>query len=94
MKTEQTGDLYLTPYKRGKDKGQELYNYAKQFFKRNNVGEYHLRVSPTIVSAVWFYRKMGMNEIGPEMNGKVIRMRAYRNLLGRTVFLNRAHYWV
>ncbi|SFE29768.1 Ribosomal protein S18 acetylase RimI [Lentibacillus persicus] len=68
---------YITPEERGKGKGQELHDYAKQFFKSNNVSEYHLRVSPTNTSAVKFYRKIGMNEIGPEMNGKVIRMRAY-----------------
>ena len=68
---------YLTPEERGKGKGQQLHDYVKQFFKSNNVSEYHLRVSPANTSAVKFYRRMGMTEIGSEMNGKVIRMKAY-----------------
>ncbi|UJL48169.1 GNAT family N-acetyltransferase [Virgibacillus sp. NKC19-16] len=68
---------YLTQEERGKGKGQELHDYAKQFFKSNNVNEFHLRASPTNTSAIKFYRKIGMNEIGPEVNGKVVRMRAY-----------------
>lgn len=66
---------YLIPEERGKSKGQELHDYAIQFFKYNNVNKFHLRVSPTNTSAIKFYRKIGMNEIGPEVNGKVIRMR-------------------
>jgi len=68
---------YLTPEERGKGKGQELHDYAKEFFKNNHVSEFHLRVSPTNTAAMKFYRKIGMNEIGPEVNGKVVRMRAY-----------------
>lgn len=66
---------YLIREERGKGKGQQLHDYAKQFFKNNNINEFHLRVSPTNTSAINFYRKNGMNEIGPEMNGKVIRMK-------------------
>ncbi|MFD1851820.1 GNAT family N-acetyltransferase [Oceanobacillus bengalensis] len=66
---------YLIPEKRGNGKGKELHNYAKQFFKRNKVDAYHLRVSPTNTSAIKFYRKIGMEEFGPEVGGKVIRMK-------------------
>ena len=67
---------YLVPKKRGNGKGIELHNYAKQFFKSNEVDEYHLRVSTTNSPAIKFYRKIGMEEVGPEVEGKkVIRMK-------------------
>lgn len=68
---------YLVPEKRGNGLGQALHHYAKQFFKNNHVNEYHLRVSPTNTSAIRFYRKIGMAEVGPEVDGKVIRMKGY-----------------
>lgn len=66
---------YLVPEERGLGKGQELHNYAKQFFKDHHVQEYHLRVSPTNTSAIRFYRKNGLVEVESEVNGKVIRMK-------------------
>lgn len=66
---------YLTPDMRGKGKGRELHTYAKHFFKSNQVNEYHLRVSPTNTAALNFYHKNGMKEVGPEVGGKVIRMK-------------------
>lgn len=68
---------YLTPEKRGNGKGKELHNYAKQFFKNNKVSEFHLRVSPSNTAAIKFYQKIGMEEVGPEGDGKVIRMKGY-----------------
>jgi len=68
---------YLIPTMRGKGKGKELHNYAKQFFENNKVGEYHLRVSPSNTRAIKFYRRNGMEEVGPEVDGKVIRMKGY-----------------
>ncbi|MCM3741887.1 GNAT family N-acetyltransferase [Oceanobacillus luteolus] len=68
---------YLIPEMRGKGKGKELHDYAIQFFENNKVSEYHLRVSPSNTGAINFYRKNGMKEIGPEVDGKVIRMKGY-----------------
>ena len=68
---------YLVPEKRGNGHGQELHNYANHFFKKHHVHEFHLRVSPTNTSAIRFYRKIGMEEVGPEVDGKVIRMKGY-----------------
>lgn len=68
---------YLVPEKCGNGRGQVLHNYAKHFFKNNRVHEFHLRVSPTNTSAIKFYRKIGMVEVGPEVDGKVIRMKGY-----------------
>jgi RimJ/RimL family protein N-acetyltransferase len=68
---------YLIPEMRGKGKGKELHNYAKQFFQSNKVSEYHLRVSPSNTAAIKFYLKVGMKEFSPEVDGKVIRMKGY-----------------
>lgn len=68
---------YLVPEMRGKGKGIKLHRYAEQFFKDNKVNEYHLRVSPSNKAALNFYHKIGMEELGPEVDGKVIRMRGY-----------------
>jgi RimJ/RimL family protein N-acetyltransferase len=66
---------YLIENMRGKGKGSELHSYTKQFFKKHGVTEFHLRVSPTNESAINFYRKLGSEKIGPEVDGKVIRMK-------------------
>lgn len=68
---------YLISKKRGYGIGEELHKYTKRFFKRNKVSEYHLRVSPTNTFAIRFYRKIGMEEAGSEVGGKVIRMKGY-----------------
>ncbi|WP_338053742.1 GNAT family N-acetyltransferase [Salsuginibacillus kocurii] len=68
---------YLIPKTRGLGKGKELHNYAKHFFKKSKVSEYHLRVSPSNVAAIRFYMAIGMEKIGPEVEGKVIRMKGY-----------------
>ncbi|WP_101842544.1 GNAT family N-acetyltransferase [Halobacillus sp. Marseille-P3879] len=68
---------YLTPEMRGQGKGKALHQYAKQFFKNNEVSEYHLRVSPSNNNAIKFYRSFGMDEVGTEVDGKVIRMKGY-----------------
>ncbi|TXC92718.1 GNAT family N-acetyltransferase [Metabacillus litoralis] len=68
---------YLVPEMRGLGKGKELHNYAMQFFENNKVGEYHLRVSTSNKAAITFYHKIGMKEICPEVEGKVIRMKGY-----------------
>ncbi|AQQ53154.1 GNAT family N-acetyltransferase [Planococcus lenghuensis] len=65
---------YLIAAERGKEKGTVLYTYAMNFFKKHGIDEYHLRVSPSNLSAIRFYRKTGMEEVGPEINGKVVRM--------------------
>jgi ribosomal protein S18 acetylase RimI-like enzyme len=68
---------YLIPEMRGEGKGKELHDYARRFFINNKVSEYHLRVSPSNATAIKFYRKIGMIEVGPEVDGKVIRMKGY-----------------
>lgn len=65
---------YLIPEKRGLGLGKELHKYVLQFFRKHVIREYHLRVSPTNQYALSFYRKNGMQELGPEHDGKVIRM--------------------
>ncbi|GEN52179.1 GNAT family N-acetyltransferase [Halobacillus faecis] len=67
--------FYLIPRKRGKGMGKALNNYAVDFFKKHNLEEYHLRVAPDHHRARRFYEKAGMETIGPELDGKVIRMK-------------------
>lgn len=66
---------YLIPESRGKGRGEDLHDYAKGFFRNQQVKEFHLRVAPTNISAIKFYQKIGMEEVGPEVEGKVIRMK-------------------
>jgi len=68
---------YLIPDKRGFDLGRKMHEYALNFFRENGVQEYHLRVSPTNSPALSFYQNAGMEEIGLELGGKVIRMRGF-----------------
>ncbi|MDQ0160774.1 RimJ/RimL family protein N-acetyltransferase [Alkalibacillus salilacus] len=68
---------YLMPEMRGVGKGTALHNYAKDFFGKYDVSEYHLRVSPSNMAARQFYHKIGMEEVGSEFDGKVIRMKGY-----------------
>ena len=68
---------YLVPEIRGNGIGKELHKYASIFFKSQNLNEFHLRVSPTNTSALKFYQKLGMEEIGKELDGKVIRMKGF-----------------
>lgn len=66
---------YLIPEKRGMGLAKELHQYALNFFKENHLHDYHLRVAPANKRAIQFYKKNGMEEIGPEVDGKVIRMK-------------------
>lgn len=66
---------YLIPEKRCQGLGTHLHNYAKKFFKSHKVNEYQLRVSPSNKQALKFYHRMGMEELYPEYDGKVIRMK-------------------
>lgn len=66
---------YLVPNKRGSGRGTKLDQYAKQFFLENRVNEFHLRVVPKNSSAIKFYQKIGMEKMGSEVEGKVLRMK-------------------
>lgn len=66
---------YLIPEKRGTGVGKKLHEYALDFFERNKINEYHLRVSPNNVQAIAFYEKNGMQKLETELDGKVVRMR-------------------
>ncbi|QAS54310.1 GNAT family N-acetyltransferase [Halobacillus litoralis] len=67
--------FYLVAEKRGKGYSGALQSYAMDFFRKYRVGEYHLRVAPANRRARQFYKKNGMVDIGPELDGKVIRMK-------------------
>jgi ribosomal protein S18 acetylase RimI-like enzyme len=69
--------FYLVPEQRGLGNGNELFTYAIEFFKKRSLEEYHLRVVPENYRARRFYEKHGLKEIGPELDGKVIRMQGF-----------------
>lgn len=69
--------FYLVPEQRGLGNGNELFIYAIEFFKKRSLNEYHLRVAPQNHRARRFYEKHGMEQIGPELDGKVIRMQGF-----------------
>ena len=74
---------YLIPEKRGLGYGKKLHDYAQDFFLKESVRQFHLRVSPSNTRARAFYRKLGMSEIGPELDGKVIRMKGNLSYIDR-----------
>lgn len=71
---------YLIPDKRGTGLGRILHHYTLDFFKKSDIEEYHLRVAPNNEQAIRFYLKNGMEKLGEELDGKVIRMRGKVNL--------------
>ncbi|WP_181186123.1 GNAT family N-acetyltransferase [Alkalicoccus urumqiensis] len=69
--------LYVIPEKRGTGTGRDMLQYAERLFLSHGLREYHLRVSLTNEAARGFYLHTGMEEIGVEENGTVMRMRKY-----------------
>lgn len=58
--------FYLIPEYRGKGLGKDLIRYAEDFFRKSNVTEYHLRVSPTNERAIHLYTNSGMVKLREE----------------------------
>ncbi|CDQ17841.1 Acetyltransferase (GNAT) domain-containing protein [Halobacillus karajensis] len=69
--------FYLVPEERGTGISRELVTYAHNFFKMHHIQEYHLRVASLNNRARKFYEKNNMVEVGPELDGKVIRMKGF-----------------
>lgn len=68
--------FYLIQDYRGKGHGKDLIRYAEAFFRKSNVSEYHLRVSPDNQRAIRLYSKSGMEKVGEEDEKYlVLRMR-------------------
>ncbi|WP_027964113.1 GNAT family N-acetyltransferase [Halalkalibacillus halophilus] len=67
--------FYIIPRLRGEGLGDQLYQYALRYFNSKGVSEFHLRVAPSNLRARAFYKKLKMEEIGYEQEGKVIRMK-------------------
>ncbi|MFP5115989.1 GNAT family N-acetyltransferase [Bacillaceae bacterium C204] len=68
--------FYLIQDYRGKGLGKDLIRYAEAFFRKSNVNEYHLRVSPDNQRAIRLYTKSGMEKVGEEVEKYlVLRMR-------------------
>jgi ribosomal protein S18 acetylase RimI-like enzyme len=64
--------FYLIPEYRGKGLGKDLIRYAEDFFRKSNVTEYHLRVSPTNERAIRFYKGSGMVKLREEKERNLV----------------------
>ena len=64
--------FYLIPEYRGKGLGKDLIRYAEDFFRKSNVTEYHLRVSPTNERAIRFYNNSGMVKLREEKEKNLV----------------------
>ncbi|NEW07652.1 GNAT family N-acetyltransferase [Paenibacillus sp. SYP-B3998] len=60
--------FYLISEYRGKGYGKELLEYAENFFRKNDITEYHLCVSPSNAAALRFYEKSGLTKWQEESN--------------------------
>lgn len=68
--------FYLAADYRGKGRGSELISYAEDFFRKQGVKEYQLRVSPDNHRAIALYERSGMHKLQLErLQHSVWRMR-------------------
>lgn len=62
------GILYLIPSCRGKGYSSSLLSYSEQWFFRQGMKEYHLRVDQGNRRAIRFYEKNGLRILKDELN--------------------------
>lgn len=55
--------FYLAADYRGQGRGKVLITYAEDFFHKQGVKEYHLRVSPDNIRALSLYKRSGMRKL-------------------------------
>lgn len=72
--------FYLIAEYRGQGYGAKLIEYAEDFFRKNYVNLYQLRVSPTNISAISFYKKHGFEILRVEEEDTVPRYRMQKLL--------------
>lgn len=72
--------FYLVEEYRGQGYGAKLIEYAENFFRKNQLNLYQLRVSPTNINAINFYKKHGFELLRIEEEDKVPRYRMQKIL--------------
>ncbi|MEH7884205.1 GNAT family N-acetyltransferase [Bacillus sp. JJ1609] len=77
--------FYLIPEYRGKGHGTALMAYAENFFRKNKMKKYQLRVSKTNKGAISFYEKNGFELVRMEEEETVFLYRMQKNLLNPLV---------
>jgi ribosomal protein S18 acetylase RimI-like enzyme len=65
--------FYLIPEYRGNGYGAELIDYAEDYFSKNGISEYHLRVSTSNKRGIAFYEKHGFKLLRVEEEATVLR---------------------
>lgn len=73
--------FYLISEYRGKGYGTALMRYAENYFRKNKMKKYHLRVTKTNQGAMSFYEKNGFELIRMEEEENVLLYRMQKNLI-------------
>lgn len=73
--------FYLIPEFRGKGFGTALMEYAENYFRKNKLKKYQLRVSKTNKGAISFYEKNGFEAVRMEEEENVHLYRMQKNLI-------------
>lgn len=73
--------FYLIPEYRGNGYGRALMEYAENYFRKNKMKKYQLRVSKTNKGAISFYEKNGFILIRTEEEETVFLFRMQKNLI-------------
>jgi GNAT superfamily N-acetyltransferase len=73
--------FYLIPEYRGKGYGAALMAYAENFFRKNKMEKYHLRVSKKNKGAISFYEKNGFELVRMEEEETVLLYRMQKILI-------------
>jgi ribosomal protein S18 acetylase RimI-like enzyme len=66
--------FYLVPEERGAGAGDALHEYAVSLFRRHQLAEARLSVSPTNPRAVRYYQKHGWRDLGPRPGAEPVHL--------------------
>ena len=73
--------FYLIPEYRGKGYGKALMAYTENYFRKNKMKKYQLRVSKTNKGAISFYEKNGFELVRMEEEETILLYRMQKKLI-------------